>query len=191
VIAYESLFDLLVLLLLVTAFIMGYLQGSVRRLLGIAATIFSVMVAAQVRGPFSDFLIANWTQFPAAYSRMLGFFIVFAVLSIAFTIVIEAVYERSPVLPRFPLFDPIVGGILGVVQAVIFLGILVIIGDSWFKTPGGALAGPAEISFLREFYHAIDVSQTALILRDDVIPVFFLAFGGLFPQDILDLFPKR
>jgi uncharacterized membrane protein required for colicin V production len=191
VIVYENLFDLLVLLILITAFIVGYLQGSVRRLLGIAATIFSVMVAAQLRGPLGDFLIGNWTQFPAAYSRMLGFFLVFAALSVAFTIAIEAFYERSPILPRFPLFDPIVGGLLGIVQAVIFMGILVIIADSWFKLPIGALEGPGEISFLREFYHAIDVSQTARILREQVIPVFFLGFGGLFPQDIRDLFPKR
>jgi uncharacterized membrane protein required for colicin V production len=191
VIAYENLFDLLVLLLIITAFIVGYLQGSLRRLLGIAATIFSVMVAAQLREPLGDFLISNWTQFHPDYSRMLGFFVVFAVLTVAFTIAIEAFYDRSPILPRYPLVDPILGGLLGMIQAVIFLGILVIIADSWFKTPNGQLAGPAEILFLREFYHAIDVSQTAHILRNDVIPIFFLAFGGLFPQDIRDLFPKR
>jgi uncharacterized membrane protein required for colicin V production len=191
VIAFENLFDLLVLLLLVTAFIVGYLQGSVRRLLGIAATIFSVVVAAQLRNPLSDFLINNWTQFPVGYTRMLAFAIVFVALSVAFTIVIQAFYERSPIFPRYPLFDPLLGGLLGVLEAVVFLGILVLILDSFFRTPAGLLPGPAELNFVREFNHAIDVSQAARIMREDVIPIFLLFLGGLFPQDIRDMYPRR
>ena len=45
--ARENLFDLFVLLLLVAAFVIGYLQGTVRRLLGIA----SVIVSPDRRGP--------------------------------------------------------------------------------------------------------------------------------------------
>ena len=118
-IAYDNLFDLLVLLLLVAAFIIGYLQGIVRRLLGIAATVFSVIVAAQLRGPLGDFLVSNWTQFPEEYSRMLGFGLVFIALSVTFTIVIEAFYERSPILPRYPLVDAIGGGVLGVIEGAL------------------------------------------------------------------------
>jgi uncharacterized membrane protein required for colicin V production len=190
VIAYENLFDLLVLLLLVTAFIIGYLQGSVRRLLGIAATIFSVIVAAQLRAPLGDYLVANWTQFPAEYSRMLGFGLVFIALSIAFTIAIEIIYERSPVLPRFPIVDPLLGGILGVIEGIVFLAVLIIILDSFFRTPIGVAINPSELPLLRDFDKAITVSQTARVLREDVIPVFFLGVGGLFPRDIRDLFPR-
>ena len=70
---YENLFDLLVLLLLVAGFVMGYLQGTIRRLLGIAQVLFSLVLAAQIRGPLGDFLVSNWTQFVPEYSRMLAF----------------------------------------------------------------------------------------------------------------------
>ena len=30
---------------------------------------------------------------------------------------IEIFYERSPILPRYPLVDPILGGVLGVIEA--------------------------------------------------------------------------
>ena len=71
-----------------------------------------------------------------------------------------------------------------------FLAVLVIILDSFFRTPVGVAINPAELPLLRDFDKAITVSQTARILREDVIPVFFLGVGGLFPQDIRDLFPR-
>ena len=64
------------LLLLVAAFIIGYLQGTIRRLLGIAAVLFSFVLAAYLRDPFGNFLASNWTQFPPSYSHMIAFALV-------------------------------------------------------------------------------------------------------------------
>ncbi|HZM72027.1 MAG TPA: CvpA family protein, partial [Candidatus Polarisedimenticolia bacterium] len=44
-------FDLLIVLVLMGLFILGFIQGTVRRLLGIASIIFSFLVAAQLREP--------------------------------------------------------------------------------------------------------------------------------------------
>jgi uncharacterized membrane protein required for colicin V production len=177
-----------VLLLLVAAFILGYLQGTVRRILGIASILFSLVLAAQVRGPLGDFLIGNWTQFPPEYTRMLAFGLVFLVLSILFTIVIENFYERSRIVPRYPWVDPIVGGILGMFQAALIIGILILILDSYFRGVG-TVAKASEFLLLRDLDHAIDVSQTAKIFRHDLIPAFFVLFGGLLPGDVRALYP--
>jgi hypothetical protein len=173
----------------VAAFILGYLQGTVRRLLGILSILFCLVLAAQLRGPFGDFLIGNWTQFPASYSRMLGFAFVFVVASIAFTIVIENFYERSPVMPRYPVVDPLLGGILGVVQAGVIIGAGIIILDTYFRA-AGSIPAANELFVLRDLDHAIDVSQTAKIYRHDLIPGFFLLVGWLIPEDIRALFPR-
>jgi hypothetical protein len=173
----------------VAAFILGYLQGTVRRLLGILSILFSLVLAAQIRGPFGDFLIGNWTQFPAEYSRMLGFALVFLVAAIAFAIVIENFYERSPVMPRYPLVDPILGGMLGVIEAGVIIGAGIIILDSYFRG-AGSIPASTEIFPLRDLDHAIDVSQTAKIFRQDIIPAFFLLVGWLIPEDIRALFPR-
>ena len=186
---YDNLFDLLVLLLLATAFIIGYLQGAVRRLLGIASIVFALIFAAQVRGPLGDFLIGNWTQFPPDYSRMLAFGLVFVVTAIALTIVIENFYERSPIMPRYPLVDPIVGGLLGIVEAGVIIGAGIMILDSYFRGVG-IDAHPTEIFALRDFDHAVDVSQTAKIFRHDLIPDFLFLVGFFIPEDIRALFQR-
>ena len=147
------------------------------------------MLAAQIRGPFGDFLIGNWTQFPPPYSRMLGFGFVFVVAAIAFSIVIQNVYERSPVMPRYSWVDPLLGGVLGVFQAGLIIGAGIMILDSYFRT-AGAVPAPSEILLLRDFDHAVDVSQTARIFRHDLIPDFLLLVGFFIPEDLRALFPR-
>jgi hypothetical protein len=148
-----------------------------------------VVLAAQVRGPLGDFLIGNWTQFPAEYSRMLAFGLIFAVVSIGFTIVIENVYERSPILPKLKWADPVMGGILGMVEAMIAIGAGILILDSYFRDVG-AIVRPNELLFIRDFDHAIDVSEVAKLYRLDFIPGFFALLGGFFPGDLRALFPR-
>jgi len=61
-----NLFDLLVILFLFGMFILGFIQGTVRRLLGLAAILFSFLLAANLREPLGNFLASNWTQFHPA-----------------------------------------------------------------------------------------------------------------------------
>src|SRR5262249_32971996 len=172
------------------AFIIGYLQGTVRRLLGIASVIFALVLSAQLRGPVGDFLTRNWTQFPSEYSEMIGWGLTFLVLWIAFGIAIQIYYERSKILPRYPWVDPILGGILGVVEGGILVGILVMIMDSYFRG-AGLVVNPAEFLTLRDLDHAIDVSFTAQIYRETFIPAFLFLIGALIPEDVRKLFPPH
>ena len=66
-------FDLVIVLILFAFFILGFIQGTLRRLIGIAAILFSFILAANLRQPLGDFLKANWTQFPPDYAVMVGF----------------------------------------------------------------------------------------------------------------------
>jgi uncharacterized membrane protein required for colicin V production len=187
-VSYETLFDALVLLFFVAAFILGFIQGAVRRLIGIAAVVFSLILSAQLSRHVGGFLASNWTQWPASYTFMLAFGGLFALSVILFAIIAETTYERGVLLPRHPAFDPVLGGVLGVIEAAILLGALIIILDSWFGLPGvGDVNG--EITVIRDFHNAIDVSQVAHIYRATIIPAVFTVLGGLFPAEIRAVFP--
>jgi uncharacterized membrane protein required for colicin V production len=49
-------FDLVIFLALIAMFVVGYFQGVIRRLLGIAAVLFSLVLAAQLRAPLGEYL---------------------------------------------------------------------------------------------------------------------------------------
>ena len=66
---------------------------------------------------------------------MIAFGALFVVSVIGLAIVTELYYERGPFMPRYPLVDPILGGILGVVEGMLLIGVLILVLDSYFLTP--------------------------------------------------------
>lgn len=183
-----NLFDLVIVLALFGMFILGFIQGTIRRLLGIASILFSFFLAANLEGPLGDFLARNWTQFEPQYAVMIGFGTVFVAASIAFTLVIQAYYTKAPLFEKYNFIDEILGGLLGVLQGALILGAVIVILDSFFRIPGIPERN-TELPFLRGIYNAYTNSGTAVLFRETLIPAFFAIFGFIIPDRIKVLFP--
>jgi membrane protein required for colicin V production len=181
--------DLLIGLYFIGFFVLGFAQGTIRRLLGILSILFSFLLAASLAGPLSDFLGNNWRQFSPEYSYMVGFLVVFVASSVAFALVIQGFYKPQPLFQKARFADEIIGGILGIVQAALIFGALLIILDSFFRIPG-IPADPDELPFLREIWTAIDSTKTAELFRETLIPFFFLLTGLFIPNRIEEMYPS-
>ena len=182
--------DLLILVFFVGFFVLGFAQGALRRVLGIGSMLFSFLLAANVAKPLSDFLAANWTQFPPEYSYMIGFLTIFVAGVVAFALVIQSYYEPQPLFKKYRFADEIIGGILGLVEAALLFGIVLVILDSFFTIPGIA-PDPQELPFLRGIWEALDGSKTAELFRSTLIPAFFVVFGFFVPDNIEANYPRR
>jgi uncharacterized membrane protein required for colicin V production len=176
-------FDLLFLLFLFGMFVLGFMQGTIRRLLGIGAMAFSFLFAANLTNVVGPFLAENWNQFPDEYAVMLGFLIVFVAANIAFSLIIQGFYHRQPLFAKYTFVDEVLGGILGVVQGAFLVGCLIVILDSYFLIPGAPQSG-GELPFLRGFFDFYTTSGTAELFRTQLIPGFFNIFGVLIPDNI-------
>ena len=89
-------FDLVFFLVLFGFFVLGFAQGTIRRLLGLGALMFSFLFAANLREPLGAFLAQNWTQFPDEYAYMIGFGTIFLAAFIALSIAIQTFYKPQP-----------------------------------------------------------------------------------------------
>jgi uncharacterized membrane protein required for colicin V production len=182
-IASLNKFDLLVLLAGFGMFVLGFVQGTIRRVLGLAAMLFSFLFAANLRDPLGGYLAEQWNQFPDEYAMMLGFGIVFVAATIAFTLIIQGFYHRQALFKKNTLVDEVIGGILGVVELLLFVGCGIVILDSFFalnlpESPNG------ELGFLRSIWNEMNTSQTAVLFRDTLIPGFIAVFGFVLPEFI-------
>ncbi len=180
-------FDLLVLLFAFGMFVLGYIQGTIRRVLGLASMLFSFLFAANLRDSIGSYLALNWNQFPDEYAVMLGFGIIFVAATIAFTLVIQGFYHKQSLFKQATVADEIIGGLLGIVQALFLVGCVIIILDSFFRLPGLPQTD-GELPFLRNFWGVLDTSATAELFRSRLIPGFIQVFGLLIPQDLQALY---
>lgn len=183
-------FDLLVVLFLFGMFVLGFFQGTIRRLLGLASMLFSFLLAANLRDPLGAFLSANWNQFPDEYAVMLGFGVVFVAATIAFTLIIQGFYKHQPLFAKATFADEVIGGILGIIQGLLLIGFVIIILDTYFSLTAIPQSGN-ELTFLRGLHDFYDQSLTADILRSRLIPGFMNVFGLLIPTDIQSFFVNR
>jgi uncharacterized membrane protein required for colicin V production len=181
-----TLFDLVYFLFLFGFFVLGFVQGTIRRLLGLAAVLFSFLFAANVRDPLGAFLASNWTQFPREYAYMIGFLTVFLAAWIAFTVTIQTFYTTQPLWEKYRFVDEVIGGILGVIEAGLLLVVAIVILDSFFLVPGIQESGN-ELHFVRDFWNAMNEAQVTAFFRDNIVPIFFTIFGIFIPDDIEQL----
>ena len=182
-------FDLLVVLFLFGMFVLGFIQGTIRRVLGLASMLFSFLFAANLRGPLGGYLAQNWNAFPDEYAVMLGFGIVFVAATIAFTLVIQGFYHKQELFKRATFADEVIGGVLGIIQGMLLILCIIVILDSFFVLPG-IPKSDAEYPWLRSFWETLDGSTTASIFRSTIIPGFMSVFGLLIPSDLQALYRR-
>jgi uncharacterized membrane protein required for colicin V production len=177
-----NLFDLLILLFLFAAFVLGYVQGTIRRAVGLLSITFSFFLAAVLSIPVGDFLAQNWTTYPEEYSRMIGFAVPFVAAVVALALVVQGTYEKQEIFAKYPVLDEVLGGVLGVCEGLLLLLFVTIILDQYFlNVPQGF---DNELKFLRTFWEALNVSGTGVFLHTQVIPQFVNFFSFILPDYI-------
>jgi len=183
-----STIDLLIVVYFIAFFVLGFAQGTIRRLLGIGSVLFSFLFAVNVAAPLGDFLGANWTQFPREYSYMVGFGTIYLAASVAFALVIQGFYQPQPLFQKARFVDELIGAVLGLIEAALIFGAVLIILDSFFRKTGIPVS-PNELPFLRQFWGGLDGSKFAELFRESVFPFFFLLTGLFIPENIKRTYP--
>jgi uncharacterized membrane protein required for colicin V production len=182
-------FDLVILLTLLAWFVLGYAQGVIRRLLGIAAVVFAIVLGSYLRAPLGGYLANEWTNIDDKYSFMVAFGAVFLATWLALSFGIQISYRPAPLFQKYPVLDEILGGLLGVFEGFLVLIAIMLILDPYFTDPKvREQVGIGEFGLLRTIFDLFDKSLTGDILRHNVIPVVLGVFGFLFPQDVRDAF---
>ena len=182
-----NFFDILVAFFVAGFFVVGYIQGTLRRVLGLAIALLSLLLALNLRDPLGSWLAQYWTHLPRGYVYMLAFGGSGLTIYAAGSIAIQTFYRKTALFTKATVVDELLGGILGALQAILLVGILILVLDSYYGLPGVSPA-PGELGFLRDIYNFYDSSQVVDLFRASLIPLFFLLFGWIVPSDLRELY---
>ena len=180
--------DLLIILYFIGFFVLGFAQGTIRRVIGLGSILFSFLLAASLADPLGQFLGDHWTQFVRQYSYMIGFGLVFSATAVALALISQTYYKPQQLFQKARFADEILGGVLGLVQAALVLGAVLVILDTFFLIPG-IPPDPQELPFLRDFWNGLNDTQFALLFRNTIIPASFVLFGLFVPDNIKATYP--
>jgi uncharacterized membrane protein required for colicin V production len=183
-----QLVDWLIIIFFLGFFVLGFAQGTIRRLIGVGAILFSFLFAANVAEPLGGFLASNWTHLPDEYAYMIGFGTIFVASSLAFALVAQGFYKPQPLFEKARFADELLGGALGLLQAAIILGAVIVILDSYYRLTG-IPQDADEVEFLRNLWSALDTSAIVEVFRTTLIPAFFAVVGFLVPDTIEAMYP--
>ncbi|MFH0750618.1 MAG: CvpA family protein [Chloroflexota bacterium] len=182
-----NLFDILVTFFVAGFFVVGYIQGTLRRVLGLAIALLSLLLALNLRDPLGAWLAQYWTQLPKPYVYMLAFGGSALTIYLAGSIAVQTFYRKTTLFTKATVIDELVGGILGALQALLLVGALILVLDSYYHLPG-IPADPDEIGILRDIYNFYNPSQLADLFRASLIPLFFMLFGWIVPSDLREYY---
>ena len=163
-------------------FVLGFAQGTIRRLIGIGSILFSFLFAANIAEPLGAYLGQNWTQFSTGVQpddrvrdRLPG------LGASPSRLVAQGFYKSQPLFEKARFVDELIGGVLGLVAGRLIFGAVLVILDTFFALPGIA-ADPHELPYLRDFWTALNGRTRSTLFRDTLIPAFFTVFGFLMPD---------
>jgi len=164
--------DLVIVLLLVGAFVFGFVTGVIQQLLTLLVWFISLLLAANVMGPLGGWLGGYWTTFSKPYTEMLAFLGTYILFVILGEILIFAFYKRAPMIARLAFLDELVGGFLAVAIGILILGGFVLGLDSFYSY--NSLAATAQQPIAQFIQQGLTGSVIAGWLRGSLVPAIGL-----------------
>ena len=173
--------DLALALVVVAGFALGFFRGVVRQLLALGAWAVIFVAAAHLRVPLGDWLASSSPEYGLEYATMLAFAVLF-IAGFGVALVLVEFGGAPSKLARHPVIDDLLGAALGVVLAIVVLGALMAVMDTYFGR--FEATGRGEIGWLREMHRAIADSTIGRALDEWVVRGMGMLLGPLLPADV-------
>ncbi len=116
-------FDIVLFILIGIGLTVGYTQGMLRQIIGLAALYVATILATQYFIPFAGFLRSLFFQPDTRFINAVAFFIILLSVSSIINFLAADAYRMTK-LRMFPLIDQLGGSILGLITIVIVVSLV-------------------------------------------------------------------
>ncbi|MBX3029228.1 MAG: CvpA family protein [Chloroflexi bacterium] len=174
--------DIVLVLIIAAAFLVGFLWGIIRSLLMVAGWFVVFVIAAILSVPVGDYLTSQWTSYGPEWNHMAAFAILYVGLLILSMILCWMGVKGAQGLSKYPLLDDVASGTFMALVAVLGItGVIVVLASAYAGAGGMSLLGP---DWTRQLYQNLLDSQIGSTLQRTIIPLLGTVLGPLLPTHI-------
>lgn len=180
--------DIYLLVVIVSTLVMGFFWGAARSLMLFAAWLVAFLVGAHLKYELGSYLAQQWSYYPAQFSDMAAFGIIYLGLLLAAPLVIFIATRGGQRVSRFQVVDDLVGALFAVTVAVLGIAGLLIVLSTFYGTGSlviDAQGGPAWTSNL---YQSLLNSSIGSTIERYVVPIIGTVLSPILPADVREVF---
>ena len=179
--------DIVLVLIIAGAFLLGFLWGVIRSVLMLAGWFVVFVLAAILSVPLGDYLANQWNSYSAEWNDMAAFAILY-IAGLALALILTWIGIRGPQgVTRYRLLDDVGSGALMAFVAVLGIaGAITILATAYAGPPGAeTVVGP---DWTRDMYTALlHDSQIGSGIADTLIPALGSILGILLPGHVREV----
>lgn len=180
--------DIYLLVIIVSSLVVGFFWGAARSVVLLVAWLAAFLAGAYLRTELGTYLAAQWTNFPATFSQMAAFGLIYMTLLLAAPIVIYASTRGSQNLTRYQVLDDLVSALFAVFVAVLGVAGLIIVLSTFYGNDVGVVSAGGGPEWTANLYQSLLDSSIGGSIDRYLVPIVTTILGPILPADIRDLY---
>jgi uncharacterized membrane protein required for colicin V production len=180
--------DVFLLVIIVSALIVGFFWGGVRSLMLLAAWLLAFLAGAYLKLELGSYLAAQWPNFTPTWSEMAAFALIYMGLLLAAPILIVILSRSGQQLTRYQVLDDGLGALLAVVVAVLGLAGLMIVFSTYYDASETFIDPQGGPDWSATMFQSLLTSNIGAWIYEHVVPPIGTLLGPILPADVREVF---
>ena len=176
--------DIFLLVVIISTLVVGFFWGAARSVMLLVAWLLAFLVGAYLKLEFGSYLASEWPNFPASFSEMAAFGLIYMVLLLLAPVLIIIATRGSEKVTRFQVLDDLVGAMFAVLVAFLGIAGLMIVLSTFYGTPEvivDPLGGP---DWTANMYQSLLDSNIGSAIAERIVPIIDTLLGPILPADV-------
>ena len=179
--------DIFLLVAIVVTLIIGFFWGAARSILLLAAWLLAFLAGAYLKLELGSYLAAQWTQYPATFSEMAAFGIIFLGLLLAAPVVIIIITKHNNRVTRYQVLDDLTGALFAVFVAVLGIAGLIIVLATYYGTGETIIDSTGGPEWVASVYENLLTSNIGSGVNEHLVPLIGTLLGPILPADVREV----
>jgi uncharacterized membrane protein required for colicin V production len=180
--------DIFLLVIIVSTLLVGFFWGAARSLMLLAAWLLAFLAGAYLRLELGSYLARQWNNYPAGFSEMAAFGLIFVGVLLAAPVVIMLLSRGNQKVTRSQVLDDLAGATFAVFAAVLGIAGVLIVLATYYGPADVFIDNPGGPEWTASFYQTLVNSTIGAGVNEHLVPLVGTLLGPILPADVREVF---